>query len=162
VKCSILDGRGLQGDAGARGLDSHRGEKTLLPSVVIYSGGGMHLYHLLDSPVDAHDKRVEGILKGLAKLYKGDPAAAEVARILRLPGTRNLKPGYAPRKPKITIRWQHWDRVYRLDDFTELAPSRRRNGTKPGSTATIREGERHTFICREAGGCVRRDGRPML
>lgn len=56
-------------------------------SLVIRSGGGLHVYWLLSVPVSASDSRVEPILRGLAKALGGDPAAAEVARIMRLPGT---------------------------------------------------------------------------
>jgi hypothetical protein len=66
----------------------------LPPSLIVGSGGGLHLYWLLEQPLDltnpdtlAHFERT---LRGVAAVLDADPAAAEAARVLRPPGTLNL------------------------------------------------------------------------
>lgn len=65
------------------------------PTIVVNSGGGLHAYWVLEDPVDltqpAARDRVEMTLRRLALILAGDMACAEVARILRLPGTHNTK-----------------------------------------------------------------------
>jgi hypothetical protein len=66
------------------------------PSITIFSGGGLHLYWLIE-PIKIESEqdinRVEGINKGIAKALCGDPAGADLARILRIPYTGNQKYG---------------------------------------------------------------------
>lgn len=62
------------------------------PSMVVMSGHGAHLYWILRQPVAA-SMEIEGYLKGITKALRADPAAAELARVLRVPGTFNHKDG---------------------------------------------------------------------
>lgn len=67
------------------------------PTIVINSGGGLHAYWVLEeaanvSPDSADRETVTTALRRLAMVLAGDMACAEVARILRLPGTHNTKP----------------------------------------------------------------------
>jgi hypothetical protein len=66
------------------------------PSIVVFSGGGVHAYWLLNVPVkinaDTRDE-FETTLRALAKAVGGDEQTCEVARVMRLPGTVNTKPG---------------------------------------------------------------------
>jgi len=63
--------------------------------VVIDSGGGLHVYWLLDEPAPREQwVRVAELLKKVcnAKRFKADPAVtSDAARILRVPGTHNHK-----------------------------------------------------------------------
>jgi hypothetical protein len=68
----------------------------LAPSAVVQSGGGLHVYWWLREPLElpneaAHAKQ---LLRRLAAAVGGDLSAAEPARVLRVPGTRNHKPEY--------------------------------------------------------------------
>jgi hypothetical protein len=66
------------------------------PSIVVRSGGGLHAYWLLNQPVRINqDTReiFEATLRALAKATGGDEQTCEVARVMRLPGTVNTKPG---------------------------------------------------------------------
>ncbi len=65
-------------------------EFQLPPTWIIGTGGGFHCYWALTapSPADAHFERK---LKGLARTLNADPAATDVSRVLRVPGTWNLK-----------------------------------------------------------------------
>lgn len=89
------------------------------PSVVVDSGNGYHAYWLLREPEDVSSQgdrqRVKGYLRGLARAVGGDPAVCELARILRVPGTRNLKD---PDHPKLVrILQSNAERRYNLGDF---------------------------------------------
>jgi hypothetical protein len=66
----------------------------LEPSLMIWTGGGVHAYFRLARPFDlSSPERVapfEHTLKGLAAQIGGDRAATDAARILRLAGTINF------------------------------------------------------------------------
>lgn len=67
------------------------------PSVLLTSGGGgWHGYWLLTEPLftDSHEARENAVrtLKGMAIACGGDTAVADLARIMRIPGTINTKP----------------------------------------------------------------------
>ena len=58
---------------------------------------------------------IEGYLKGLTNALSGDPSAAELARILRVPGTINYK--FGERVPITCIKLS--SRRYELKDFKQ-------------------------------------------
>jgi hypothetical protein len=62
----------------------------LKPSLVVWSGHGLHLYWLFHDPVPA-SLEIECYLKGIAKELCADPAAAEISHVMRIPGTYNYK-----------------------------------------------------------------------
>lgn len=70
----------------------------LPPSAIVDSGRGTHAYWFLNRPVDvsaatSNDHEAVATLKHLARLFDGDKAVADLARVMRLPGTRNSKHG---------------------------------------------------------------------
>jgi P4 family phage/plasmid primase-like protien len=72
------------------------GHLMCLPSAVNASGHGLHLFWLFKEALEATPENVaetERLLDLLAQHLGGDPAAAEVSRLLRLPGTHNTKGG---------------------------------------------------------------------
>ena len=85
-----------------------------LPSIAVQSGGGLHLYWLLDEPLsitDAESRRkaadlAEGWQRSIRKEFAAHgytlDATADLARLLRVPGTFNYKNPSAPR-PVIII-----------------------------------------------------------
>jgi archaellum biogenesis ATPase FlaH len=124
----------------------------LSPSVIVASGGGLHVYWLLKTPVSAQDARVEPILRGLALALGGDLAAAEKARVLRLPGTLNHK--YAPpRKVELRASPVEWERRYLLEDFSAIADSRPTHAASApvGTDGKIPEGQRNVHLTSLAG-----------
>ncbi|MBI3781164.1 MAG: hypothetical protein HY278_08935, partial [candidate division NC10 bacterium] len=96
----------------------------LQPSIVVKSGGGWHLYWLLREPADlrvnGEAARIKGLLRRLAIALGGDLAAAEPARVLRVPGTLNQK--YTPPREVLVERF---DAIFgfNLSDFDDLLPS---------------------------------------
>jgi RepB DNA-primase from phage plasmid len=69
---------------------------ALRPSAIVASGAGLHLYWFLNEPITDHAAIVTAN-KTLAKAFGGDMGATDVARILRVPGTRNFKHAGQPR-----------------------------------------------------------------
>jgi len=65
-------------------------EFPLRPTWIIATGGGFHIYWKLVAPTKA-DATFEARLKGLARTLNADPAATDRSRVLRIPGTWNLK-----------------------------------------------------------------------
>lgn len=85
--------QGLAGDETIKALEY----LPFPPTIIINSGGGLHAYWMLEDAIDvspASDARhaVTGALRRLALILAGDTSCAEVARIMRLPGTHNTKP----------------------------------------------------------------------
>ncbi|MBA7482715.1 hypothetical protein ES708_21189 [subsurface metagenome] len=68
----------------------------LPPSIIVDSGLGYQVFWLLKVPIEIKSKKIllemKGILKGLAQKLGGDVAAQDVSHLLRVPGSRNLKP----------------------------------------------------------------------
>jgi hypothetical protein len=133
-------------------------EFSLPPSIVIHSGGGLHLYWRLNEPLHLQDqedcRQAYSYLRRLAAHLHGDPAAAEPARILRVPGTTNFK--YTPPRP-VVIETFDPSRIYDLTDFDEWLPkesSANSNDTHSGYSANgnerIADGDRNDFLYRNA------------
>lgn len=89
------------------------------PTIIIDSGNGFHLYWLLKEVIQIEGQddifKIESYLKGVANAIGGDSQAAELARILRIPGSKNLKDPLAPLPVKI-IEYEP-SRQYNLHDF---------------------------------------------
>jgi hypothetical protein len=77
---------------------------ALEPSVIVATGNGLHVYWLLDEPYDVQSdaERLKNILRRLATTLKADFNATDPARVLRLPGTLNIK--YEPAREVILER----------------------------------------------------------
>ncbi len=91
------------------------------PSIVINSGGGLHVYWILQEPLELPDEAAyaKALLRRLAGAIGGDLSAAEPARILRLPGTRNYK--YDPPRP-VRSESLDDDARYTLDELEAALP----------------------------------------
>ncbi|MFX0200328.1 MAG: primase C-terminal domain-containing protein [Candidatus Hodarchaeota archaeon] len=142
----------------------------LKPSVVVFSGNGYHLYFLFKEPVEATPE-VEKYLCGLARYFKGDTAAAEIARILRIPETLNYK--YSPPE-KVGIIEAN-DYRYNLEDFEvfvgpedkEVVRKNEPGWEKPIIERGVKAGARNEAITQLAGryiakGLSREEVLPIL
>lgn len=96
------------------------------PSMIVCSGGGIHLYYLLDkfyTDLDAIKRRNKQLQLDVNKLLKISSADScyDLARVLRIPGTYNHK-----RQPPTlaTIAAYEPTRIYTLEEFAsaELEP----------------------------------------
>ena len=129
-------------------------EFPLQPSIFVESGGGLHLYWLLKERCPAQDARVEPILRGLAQTLGGDLAAAETARIMRLPGTLNRK--YDPPRGCRLVSPAEWERRYFLEDFLRFAEKEPPREAGAVTGGPVREGQRNTHLTSLAGTMRRR------
>jgi len=87
------------------------------PSVIIRSGGGIHLYWFLKEPAEKEDiPQVEDVNRRIAHELGGDLNACDAARVLRMPGTVNHK---YPAPCEIA---QHNDVYVELNDFLSILP----------------------------------------
>lgn len=88
---------------------------TPMASIIISSGGGYHAYWLLNKPLlitDDNRAMVKQTLKGMALACGSDTKVADLARIMRLPGTINTKPGRGARCEAIDfipVRYDYMD-----------------------------------------------------
>lgn len=106
------------------------------PSAIVDSGGGYHCYWLLEKTVTITDDNREHLKRLQAawvQLVGADPDAKDLARVLRIPGTLNVKPDYGPDFPQVSFKEANWGRLYRLEDFETLTEHLRAD---PAPTAT--------------------------
>jgi hypothetical protein len=90
----------------------------LRPSAQVSTGGGWHLYWLLKEPMVAPDEAAEAavLLRRIGATLQADLSSAEIAHVLRLPGTANIK--YSPKRP-VTLDLLDADRRYNPSDFED-------------------------------------------
>ncbi len=87
------------------------------PSIVVRSGGGIHVYWLLkEAAVGAELVTVKKINRSLGKHLGGD-SVADLARVLRLPGTANFN---CTPPTMAEVSYWHPENRYLLDDFDML------------------------------------------
>lgn len=88
------------------------------PSIIVKTGGGVHVYWLLKEPaLGAELRTVKLVNKALAKYFEADPSSTDLARILRIPGHVNHK--YHPPRPVELLLWKP-ERACTLLDFDFL------------------------------------------
>lgn len=99
------------------------------PSFVVDSGGGLHIYWLLEEPTslatEAERDHFECILRGLCEVLDGDRAATDSSRILRVAGTMNYPDERKRAKGRTavpcTMLQADNGRSYQLADFEDFA-----------------------------------------
>lgn len=99
----------------------------IVPSVIVFSGGGYHCYWLLaqtyhiDSP-EAR-QRIIDIQYAWDEYVTGDNHVKDLARVLRIPGTYNRKPEFAPNYPQAQIIKFDMAAQYELADLAQEVES---------------------------------------
>lgn len=95
------------------------------PSVAIFSGGGYHFYWLLENTflINTNDdrERIRSIQANWVDFTGSDKQSKDIARVLRVPGTRNYKPQYAPNFPTVEIVKENYNLRYKLSYLDELS-----------------------------------------
>ena len=121
-----------------------------VPSVIVDSGGGYHVYWLLAQPfmldTDEARGRADHAQKGWVKRVRSDDGAKDLARVLRVPGTHNFKPEYAPDYPEVRFIRADFERLYTFEELAALIPAAtpakaRGPRHKPADTPTPIEGD---------------------
>ncbi len=95
-------------------------EFQIEPTIIIHSGGGFHCYWVLSNPIKVEDYGVqvlESVNKALILNLGGDSGTQNIDRVLRVPGTFNLKNPDAPRLVQIV---SISNKRYAFDDFKPL------------------------------------------
>jgi hypothetical protein len=125
-----LDYSQLGGEDAARAYVTGLQDGTLGPSpnVIVRSGGGFHVYYLLDETVsftnigtrDATRDYVALLQQKLVLLLGGDPAARDLARVLRVPMSINCK--YDPPR-RVEMVYADLGSVYSLPDVEAIVSS---------------------------------------
>lgn len=159
--CSLwadLDGKDFAGGK-PEALERLRGF-TPRPGVIADSGYGLHAYWPLEEPIAIDGPNssalVEQHLKALARALGADSHAAELARILRVPGTFNLKQSKAL---QVSVLECDPARRCRLSDFAHADPMgsqpRSVSANPPGWVAPaleeLRDGNRNGTFAKVAG-----------
>jgi hypothetical protein len=97
-------------------LDALRTARLPVPSFVVFSGRGMHLYWILQptpaSAIPVWQRIQDTLVRALASI-KADPAARDCVRVLRLVGTTNSKNGQEVRGVVLT------DAVWTLHELAD-------------------------------------------
>lgn len=113
------------------------------PSIILDSGGGWHVYWLLDQPFELEDdtarEQIANTLHGLFAVVGGDPEYAKsVASLMRLPDSVNTKPERGGIVAVITEF--HPDRRYPLAAFEWLKV---KQGGANGKSQLMQSGNGH-------------------
>ncbi len=89
----------------------------LSPTFVVNSGNGYHVYWRMAIPL-YEKERIKYLLSCIQEALDGDPYAAKITQLLRVPGTHNRK-GEALGKEPIPVRIvrRNSKNVYTIDDF---------------------------------------------
>lgn len=95
------------------------------PSIVIHSGGGVHLYWLLSQTFQILSEqcrdRIRSVQANWTDYIRGDKQSKDLARVLRVPGTRNYKKCYAPNFPTVEFIKQNYNLTYSLNELEQLS-----------------------------------------
>ncbi len=142
-------------------------EFAFSPTLIGDSGHGYHAYWLLKEPEEITRPedlvKVEACLKALARALGGDPQATDISRVLRLPGTYNVKDPSAP--VLATLAHFEPDRQYNLSEFESLLSAdpleQTEQANPPGwitqALAELHEGNRNATFAKIVGR-LHRDG----
>ena len=110
-------------------------EFPLKPSIIQLSGGGIQIFWLGKEPIEGNDLwRLKAVNKAVAACLGADKQSVDLARILRVPGTMNLK--YSPPR-QVQITWWRPENRYTLDDFDFLPVESPESPSLPASPETV-------------------------
>jgi hypothetical protein len=111
-------------------------ELALPPRAVVYSGHGLHVYWGLGRLMDP--KWIQEVVKGLCDWLGGDPASTDRARILRVPGSWNLK---NQERPLFVSLWHHEDVRHDPERFEPYQKAEVLPELPPGVARALAAGE---------------------
>jgi hypothetical protein len=89
------------------------------PTIINHSGGGFHLYWILNQPLNVKDfgvDNIELVNKTLMAKIGGDSGTHDISRVLRVPGTFNFKLD----NPREVTTVVNGGPKYNFDDFGEF------------------------------------------
>ena len=95
----------------------------LAPTWTNDSGGGYQCFWWLADTVkvdDSNRDRLKALQAAWAALIGADTGVKDLARVLRIPGSANVKAHFAPNYPKVTVTEYDPTRLYTLTEFEAL------------------------------------------
>ncbi len=117
----------------------HLAALPLQPSAIIDSGGGIHAYWILADTytidTDASRERIQSLQYAWVDFVGSDPGAKDLARVLRVPGTKNRKPQYAPNFPAVQFLQCDLDQTITIEQAEVLTADLR--AAQPKRKATV-------------------------
>ena len=125
------------------------------PSVIIHSGGGYHCYWLLDRTFVITTEQDREIAQGTQYAWVdhvgSDHAAKDLTRVLRVPGTHNHKPQYAPAYPLVEFVKYDLELLYTFEDLERevqhiIDATNRRRAAATNATVVAVELDDQTII----------------
>src|SRR5262249_44337474 len=125
-------------DCAPEGIRQQIGQTLLPASIVVETGGGLHVYWLLHEAEAATTEpvaRVEAAWRRWADHLGGDPQCAEISRLMRIPGTVNFK---RERPSAVRVLENRPAARYELDELEDWLASARPllvRRAKPGNGA---------------------------
>jgi hypothetical protein len=124
INCLFAEFDAKDFDGGKPAVLAHVDALFPAPSVVIDSGGGYHCYWLLLAPfvlaTDQDREHAQSVQRAWVAFVGGDPGAKDLARVLRVPGSRNLK--YDDR-PEVTVVHADLGHLYSFMTLESLVPA---------------------------------------
>jgi phage/plasmid-associated DNA primase len=131
------------------------------PSIIVNSGGGLHGYWVLEEPLELAEEEsrtaIYGALRKLALILAGDTSCADLARIMRLPGTHNTKAATKALNdgtPALCEILFDTGQVYDFDDIVEWLAEQRvmLHGKAPAAQQRpVNDNDPFVAYAREAG-----------
>lgn len=119
---------------------AHVKSLALQPSVLVNSGGGVQGYWLLEETFRIDTKEERSFAKTAQRRFTmwtgGDQSVKDLRRVLRVPGTLNVKAKYAPNYPLVDYAWCNLDQLYTLDELLAhcpeimVEPARKKTGAR--------------------------------
>lgn len=120
ITCLWLDIDGKNFDEGKKEARDRIVNFPLDPTLIVDSGNGYHLYWVLKEPIinstEESRKEIKQVLSGLSISLGADKQAINFDRVMRLPGTLNLKDLGNPKGCWINLFSPGW--FYSLDEFS--------------------------------------------
>lgn len=166
INCLFAEFDAKDFDGGKAAALAHVNNLPVAPSVIVDSGGGYHGYWLLRETFtitdDAERERAQQAQYAWVSHVGSDDGTKDLARVLRLPGTKNYK--YNP-SPTVTIVKSDFDLTYSLPELEAEATAWRaaeKPNVKPNVAAADRipNGARNETLTSLAGSMRRRGMSP--
>lgn len=119
------------GDFDAKNLEDGKPEilrkvRTLSPSIILDSGGGYHAYWLLKNTFEIKNDVSRDYIAKLqyrwADYVGADGGAKDLCRVLRVPGSVNYKPEYAPNFPTVSTVFCDFSIEYTVAEICAQLP----------------------------------------
>jgi hypothetical protein len=154
VNCFYAEFDAKHWEGGKASIFAHLDTLPLYPSVIIDSGGGYHCYWLLEYTVTVTDDNrdtLRAMQAAWVQLVGGDDGSKDFARVLRVPGTLNVKEEYGPDFPTVTTIEANYKRLFPFVDFEEFTEHLRQTPEPEATPTPIQPTQRRSGEGKEGG-----------